>query len=368
MDERDRVAAESINANIYSCIPYLPASAGILAGRALRFSPLALLYSARVANLLVYALLVSIALVMLPDFHLLALALTVMPTCLHVAASASGDGMTIGATLLFCAYVLRLAYDDSVVRIGWRHQSALGALVLLFSLCKFNVWQVLMVLLIPARKFGNRRTLWLSLAGYVLLACASGAGWQYANRANIQVFEVERGARGVHLAQNLRFVQDHPAAFGKLVVRTVRNFQYLYLAEFVGGLGWLSILLPFPIVLTYLLMLMSIVLAKNHHAVVPRRDQLILIAITAASVISIFILLWIYEGSGWLIRDLLSTGRGTFNRFQGRYLVPLAFPFLLSLTGRKLWLNSRQLVALACTVTVVSNVTALYLIRCTYYV
>ena len=86
------------NTALYSPVPYLPQSVAIWAARFGELSPLAMLYLARAANLIVYLLLAAAA-VRLAPIHKWALALVaLMPMSVYLAASLSADAMTLGGS------------------------------------------------------------------------------------------------------------------------------------------------------------------------------------------------------------------------------------------------------------------------------
>src|SRR5271163_2299778 len=69
--ESDSTGVPNEGMGMYSFVPYLASGTAIRLGRLFSASPLALLYLARLGNGLVYALLVFIALRLLPDFRVL---------------------------------------------------------------------------------------------------------------------------------------------------------------------------------------------------------------------------------------------------------------------------------------------------------
>ena len=88
------------NTALFSPVPYLPQSLAICVARLWGPAPLAMLYLARTANLIVYLLLAAAA-VRLAPIHKWTLALVALvPMSIYLAASLSADAMTLGLSLL----------------------------------------------------------------------------------------------------------------------------------------------------------------------------------------------------------------------------------------------------------------------------
>src|ERR1017187_9668819 len=108
-----------------------------------------------------------------------------MPMTLHQAASVSADAATIASAFLLFAYVLYVAFDPGIIALSGRHLTALCGLLLFTSLCKFNPWLILLLLLIPNSKFGNTRRKVLTVVGVLALVLFVFVAWQSIDRANI---------------------------------------------------------------------------------------------------------------------------------------------------------------------------------------
>ena len=152
----------------YAPTTYLPAAAAIVVGRVLRLSPVGIMYLARIVCLAAYIALIAAAIRIMPvqkwPMFLVALAPAVLATC----SSVSSDIVAVGAAFLFVAICLDLAWRPE--RIITRRE-----LVLLFvagffvNLAKFAYAPLLlMVLLLPRRKFPSPRIYWRVLAAFLV--------------------------------------------------------------------------------------------------------------------------------------------------------------------------------------------------------
>src|ERR1700676_4715800 len=137
--------------SIYNCVPYIPASVGLGIARGLHASVLTEMYAGRLANLLAYILLCAWAIYLMPGYRLLLAALALMPMSLHQAASLSVDAVAISISFVFCAYILRLAFDPQAKQLHASEFAILAMLIIVSTSCRFNVFLLLLLFLLPTR-------------------------------------------------------------------------------------------------------------------------------------------------------------------------------------------------------------------------
>jgi uncharacterized membrane protein len=306
-------------ADIYFCGPYLAPAVALAAARGLHLSPLHTFYLGRFANLAFYLALVCLALRLLPDFQLSLLCLALMPMTLHQAASYSADALTISSAFLLTAYCLHLSFHAQAL-LRPAQLVILALLMAVSSLCKFNLWFALLILLIPAQRFGRPSRRWIALAAGVALCCLSAASWQWINRRNTELFEQARlRVQNVDVRVNAAYIAHHPAPFLGKIVRTSIRDGANYFRMFVGVLGSLQVSPPDYMFKGYALLLaLSIFIASGRARLqIPQRALLLLIS--AASLLSVFSVLWVLETKPPLDSQMFVSG------VQGRYFIPFAF-------------------------------------------
>lgn len=355
------------SANLYTCVPYAVTAAELAAAREFRLTAAHAFYLGRFVNLGVFAALVFLALRILPDLQLSMMCLALMPMTLHEAASFSADMLTLASTFLLTAYCFQLAFGSSD-RLRAVQLAGLVLLTLFSSLCKFNLWLAFLVLLIPAQRFGRPWRRWLTLAACLLIPCAAAVLWQLLNQGNVEFYGQLRLANsGIDMKENAHFLARQPVAFLLAFWRTVVTFCGNYLGQFVGRLGLLSVRLPDYIVGLYSLLLVVTILVGS-GSVRPRFSQRMLLAfIFAASFISIFCLLWIYETPRQSLA-LIRGGAGFVNGVQGRYFIPVAFPLLAACSFAGQMRLRRFTVVAAAFVVLALNTAALVTVRRAYSV
>jgi uncharacterized membrane protein len=352
------------NANLYTFAPYVPAALVLRVGRLLDVSPLWQIYAGRLANGAFYLLIVYLALRTLPDFQLPLLMIALTPMSLNLAASFSADAVTLAMTALMTALIFRLAFDDEISSMRRRDWILVPVILVLLTLCKFNVWMSLLVLLIPAKKFGSRKRAAV-FAGVCLLACCiAGFGWQKINSAAISAYASLRAGHGAVLADNIAFLQAHPLTFLGIVQSTCSSMVWIWLWEFVGVFGWVRVPLPGPLFVVYIALLI-LAACTQARVVLTRPQRTILFSFVVLTIISIHALLWVFETDTTVLRQEFA-GPVFVSGIQGRYFLPIGLPALAIIGNGRIQL-SRLFLLIAIGAVVVINIFALITIWRAYY-
>jgi uncharacterized membrane protein len=289
----------------YSPTIYFPQAAAIAAARLFGAGPLTILYAGRLGNLLVWSLLIYLALRLMPmlDWTLLLLALTPMSLC--QAASLSGDAMVNGLCFLFIATVLYLAVGDEKP-IGARQLTAvlfLGAAIALAKTAYLPM--TLLLLIVPARKFGGRRRKWLALAFFVAVTLSISVGWTLSTYHNFVL-------PGSSPIQQFASRLSHPLDAMRSYIGQL--FSIPFLCSIIGKLGWYDTRLWRPSVIAYVVMLVLSTQIGGWPTVRLERWQKGIIALSA-------IVVWL---AVFTLVDLAFTAVGAIGvtSLQGRYLIP----------------------------------------------
>lgn len=224
----------------YAPVAYLPQLVGIGFAKALDLPPLWLLYIGRFCALVFFVGLVYRAIRTTPicpwGFAVLAL----LPAVMFQAASLSADSATNALLFFFAAQTFHLAFAAPTV--SRREIVLLILLGVLIGLCKsVYVPATGLVFLIPAAKFGGRKTWGWACVAVVAGALLSAAAWAaWMKPAYVPSFgDVDEWAQ-------ISFILRRPLHFlDMLLGRVLRSVCYLYLGgglglchEFVGLLGW----------------------------------------------------------------------------------------------------------------------------------
>ncbi len=188
-EEKDDLAL-SIHAPVVTTpVVYLAPALGITAARLLGLHTIWLLVLARLGNLLLYAVITSLAIRRIPFGKEILFGVAMLPMSVHLAASCSYDTALLCGIWYFTAVCVDLAYAKE--RVGWIDVIKLAAVMALAGPCKM-VYAVFMglCLLIPVRKFGGRAR-WLASAAVVFGAWA--AAMVLVNAQTVTAYATDTG-------------------------------------------------------------------------------------------------------------------------------------------------------------------------------
>ena len=358
--------------SVYNCVPYIPASIGLGLARAFHSSALIEMYAGRLANLIVYVFLSAWAIRLMPGYRLLLAALALMPMSLHQAASLSVDALAISISFVLCAYILKLAFDPETKQIRAPQLTVLAILTIVSTSCRFNVFLLLLLFLIPVSKFSNRtisnRTWRFTVIGlYFVLAFAVAFLWQWLNRTNLALMPQERLAQGIVVQDSSAAISHHPFEFLKVAAETLLDKQLATLAgEFVGRLGYLSVYLPYWAVLSYLLLLLALALSQSGSLILTIKQKLLLAGIVVSSAIGLCAVLWTLAATPDLIARL-GDSSAFVPGLQGRYFISFCLPAFMLLSNRRMRVSGKPVIVSALLVIGIVNLSAGSAIWNTYY-
>lgn len=144
-------------------IPYLASAIGISLARALHLGSVYLLFFGRIANLLAFVILMTIAIKKMPMYKEIFFGVTLLPMSLHLAASFSYDGFIFAMYAIFIAYVLHLRFQAK--RVGIMDLVWITCILILAAPCKIVYAPLaLLAFLVPKEKFGSTKFYVMSIA------------------------------------------------------------------------------------------------------------------------------------------------------------------------------------------------------------
>ncbi len=308
---------------LYSPLPYAPQAAAIALGRLFHAGPLALLYLARVFNLAAWILLVGAALRLTPVFCWVFLVLALAPMSVAQAASASADALTNGAAFLLIASIFEAAFATAAA-VDRTRLVRLAALSLAVALSKpVYAFLPVLVLIIPAARFGGRRKIRIAATALPALGWAAAAAWSAAVSPLSVALQTGASSTG-----QIRFILARPGRFLSAVRGMVTAHFGDHVREFVGQLGWLDVALPTALILLFLGVLVSTALADKSEGIAvrwrPKALGLLVTLVSAAAITATIYVVWNPVGAAGI------------EGVQGRYFIPFGPLLLLLFYNRRI--------------------------------
>jgi len=232
---------------LYTPITYLPSMVGVVIGRVLNASPLAMLYLCRIAHLFAWIGLIILALRWMPWYRWTLALLALTPMAVFIAAGVSPDSVTYGVAAGFTAYCLRLAYGE-VERIERRHLLMLTGLTLLLAMAKPTYLLLsLLYFLIPVQKFTSPKSYWLGF----LLTLAPGVVFYKSWTALVGNILLIPLGNAANPTLQIQFLTGNPQFIVLILINAIGFFGLKVMSEIVGCLGRLDTPLPAWLVLLY---------------------------------------------------------------------------------------------------------------------
>lgn len=359
LNREEKVFERFPNTVVYSPFPYAPQVSGILIGKIFDLSPLAMIYLARVFNLLFFSALAFFAIKKTPIHKWVFCLLSLTPTNVFQVASASVDAFTFGICFLAIAYFLHYALEENA-EIKTLDIAKLFALCLLAVLSKnAYIFLPLIFLAVPPRKFDS---IWKYAATVfaLLFVCAGSVGlWSALVKPIYLPYRIDIP---MNPEEQLRFILSDPFNFVFMAVADyVLNFKY-YFITFFGQLTWFDLYVPAWLTVFVFVVVLSVAFFdKTPEKSVSRLSKSLFFAILVCTAFLISVLLYMT----W------SPVRGnTIEGIQGRYFIPVAPLFFLLFYNKKLeWKNFSKYVDKIAAVTVIfSLIITLYSIIERYYI
>lgn len=305
----------------------IPTVLAILIGRALHLGTYPLFYLGRIFNAAFFVICAVLTYRIAPFGKNVVAALSLLPMTLHLTASFSYDVGIISFGMLLIALILKaMASTDTIDR---KHLLSIIAVATMLAPCKVIYSTIiLLALLIPSAKFSSKRTALLFKAGvmiipaFMILALRIPSITAVANTA--QDLDV-RGAETGHF-YGLSFVLHSPLATAAIFVRSILEKGDFYWSTALGrSLGWFqgNISVPYFFCLPLLLIIIRAAQRDSIDShVISKKMRIAFLAIAGLSFLGCMFTMFI----GYTF-DTQTTIEG----IQGRYILPVALPLILSL-------------------------------------
>ena len=292
---------------------YIPQIIGLRLGSLLGLSPLADVYLARAMNLIASVFLVYWAIRVAPFGKMVFFLVGLLPLTIQQFASLSYDALQIAASMLFVAYVLKMAVGQGI--ISRKEQIMLFALSLLQLGPKMAYIPLLLLLfLIPFKRFANRTRYGVFMATTFVV----NVGFFLMMR---RIFTDVAPPDWIDPALQLRFVLYAPFQFLHTVLDTIYGTG---LTKYIAGVlyrpGWgedVSLYLLLFIFFGFLMFL------RNEEETVPldKKQRIVLFLVAVSNLLLLYLALYL----GWS-----KPGASKISGVQGRYLIPLLPVFIFA--------------------------------------
>jgi len=317
---------------VYSPVGYIPQVLGTHFARLFTDNLAAVIYMARLFNIIFSLVILSITLKFLPYGKNIFILLLFSPEAISTFASLSCDAMTTSIIFLFIAYILRILHDKKPLTM--KNIAIIGILGFIIALCKLVYFPIfLLILILPLSKILKNKKHAILLGIITILVFIISISWiKLATPALNAVTNKWTLAENVTVYKydfQTNYMFNNPLECIKLGLNTLDKNMSLYLSEIAGNHLWFAqeinktFLIPF---IFWGVMIFILFADKDLSARFNKKQNIITLLIFSATSILIFVSLFIQYTPVYSI---------SIDGIQGRYFIPLLPLLMLVLGGIK---------------------------------
>lgn len=318
--EKKKRKFEKIDAGAYFYLSYLPQYPAIYLGKIFNLNVVWILYIGRFFGLLFYIFCVWYAIKIIPTAKYLLMTVALMPMCLAQAGSSNADCVLFSFSFLAPALLLKLSFEKKKLSLDK------DAVLLFIILVTFGVLKpvympmALLIFLIPVMKFKNKIQYFSITTSVLVVAFILTIWWLKSNALYLTTDDLNTDTQG-----KIKHLISNPFYYFTVLVETFKILKTQYYYEAFGVLGYLDTKLPGWVYTSFLSAFIFLILFesnKEHTFFIYQRSILLFIFITVFSAIILSFYLINQKRYGPIVIGV-----------QGRYFIPVFFPFLLVLQG-----------------------------------
>jgi len=318
----------------YSPVVYIPQIIGISIGKAFNTSPLIMIWLGRLANLVVWILLIYAAIRIIPFAKWAVVVLALNPMTVFLSASLSADVITISLAFLFFSVVASTyVARKSISKIKL---AVLFGLVSLLALTKpTNILFGFLLFTIPWRLFYAKWKYILFCVGAIGFSLVVAYVWNLL-LADANAFNAQNMAIGRLISPNeqLSIILNSPIDYIKILLL---NFVIIpdgqgypgnqVLTSIVESLGWGETKIPLWTTLFYMIMVVFVFLyTAGRGYVLTKLQKSILLALFVLFCVGNITAMYLY---------FTGVGQSIILGVQGRYFIPGLILVAALFTARK---------------------------------
>ena len=333
---------------------YTFSALGITLGRLCNMNTLLTYSIGRFFNLLFYIIAVYCAIRIIPIGKSLLYSISLLPMPMQLAASASRDTFRIACALLLVSLTLRYFYpmkkSEAALtdKTNIKSETVLNDTLTLFSLIVTSIllfplrsYIYSTLILLPLGIFSwrkgilNKKRLLILILIPVLLICSYIVFKQFIHPENI----IDEPKIGLIWYSGQRYSKEyfinHPLSLISIIQHTFWINAAWYVETMIGyWLGWLNV--NYSEILVYLL-LICLVINSVKRSYEPQNLPLLFRLSSGALSFLSMVLIMIGMAVTWT-----ELGNTVIDGVQGRYFLPILFPFLLSFRGSSITADEKM--------------------------
>lgn len=319
----------STTAATYPFFIYIFEAIGIIAAKIFGVGMLSYIWFGRIANVIAYAFLAFFAIKKLPRGKLLLTALSMQPVLIYLAGANGFDSVMLGFSFLGIAEILRIRASGKIMSTR-----SLMLILTCFSFFIFakmtNVPILLFFFLLKKENFSSKNDRRIKSAivsvGMVVVALLA---YLYSSHKGL----AQWGIPGASTTGQIKLILFHPWYYIRVLFNFFGGYTFSFTESIFGALGYLEGLHPFVlgVNLVNLIFISLFGLSKKEQEQSLNYFTPFDKALVAVSSLGMIVL-----SATALYVTFTVVGKFWIDGYQPRYLLPLVFPVLLSLSSTKI--------------------------------
>ena len=309
----------TIDGGIYFYFSYIPQYPAIYLGKLFNLNVLTILYLGRFFGLLFYIICVWYAIKIIPVAKYLLTVIALTPMCLAQAGSSNADCVLFSFSFLSLAILLNISFIDKKIKIN-KDTILLFLILLIFGVMKVvYVPMALLIFLLPRTIFKNKLSYFTTTITLVFLTATFAFIWFKLNPVGSGL-----GDTFADTDKKIKSLLSNPFISFKILGHTIyKNYVYYY-QTVIGVLGYLDTVLNKGVYAAYGFLVIFLTLFETARFKLLRIHRILLVCIALSVFAGVILSLYFVNH-----RD-----NGLFvTLVQGRYFIPVLFPFFLAFNG-----------------------------------
>ena len=277
LNEKNRKFVDFPNTGMYSFVSYIPQASGVFILRNFNLPPICIFYGARLLTLLFWVCCIFFVIRLLPFYKWLFTLLALLPMSVASNMSLSADVMTNAIAFMVIAYSFHLAYTQPW--IAPRHMLLFTLLGIVLALAKVVYLPlILLVFLIPQRKFINKRSYSIQLFLLFAFSGLTALGWSAVMKDLYVPFKLYNPIATeepmlwasmvscANMPDQLQYILSQSWWYIPYVIgHSVITAFPMYSQSYIGTFGWLDTYLPIGMVCSGYVVIMLVAVWDSSH-------------------------------------------------------------------------------------------------------
>ena len=310
------------NTALYSPLTYLPQAIGVFIAKIIFNMPYLCAYAGRFCELFTVGILLYFAIKITPIGKDIIFVLSMLPINMYECASLSGGGLAFAVIILLVAYTLYLRFTHEG-EMNWKEKLYLYLLLLFVASCKIvYVPFVFMAFIIHKEKFGTNKKYFFHIGCAAVMILLASVGWVgISSRYLIEYNE------GVSSVDQVKYILKNPFSYLQVIMNTIiHEGDWIIKTFFAGYLGYFDVSTDILMIFTtganliYVCVTSSLVLpykVTTKELLQPFVMLAVSVAVSLAFVLTSLYVQWNPVAATYI------------SGLQGRYFLPLMYPFIL---------------------------------------